>query len=128
MPGAFLLSGEKRGAVLDYLVVESLAGADLRLANPWPGSIARLRDAGTRQEICRSKDDVLAVPTSPDQVLILDRPDAPYESIAVKSLDGEIGSSVNASRDSSKTVMMGCQGVLLVDHGEPSPPHQNAVA
>jgi hypothetical protein len=128
VPGAFLLSGEKRGAVLDYLVVESLAGADLRLANPWPGSIARLRDAGTRQEICRSKDDVLAVPTSPDQVLILDRPDAPYESIAVKSLDGEIGSSVNASRDSSKTVMMGCQGVLLVDHGEPSPPHQNAVA
>jgi hypothetical protein len=87
VPGAFLVSGEKRGALLDYLIIESLAGGTLRLANPWPGMTARVRDADSHRGIVLSDEGELLIPTVPNQLLILDQPAVPYESFEMRQVD-----------------------------------------
>jgi hypothetical protein len=109
VPGAFLISGEKRQAALDYAVIESLAGAELRIANPWPGATARFRDAVTGNEILVSDQEILSVQTSPDQILILDRPDVPHESIAMRNIE-----ALSSDDQGSPIQVMGCQGIQLV--------------
>ena len=48
--GAFLVSAEKRGDEVDYVLVQSLAGSPLRLANPFSGH-ARLRNLTTSKTV-----------------------------------------------------------------------------
>jgi hypothetical protein len=45
--------------------IESLAVTELRIANPWPGSVARLRDARTRDEILVSNQEMFSLATTP---------------------------------------------------------------
>ncbi len=50
-PGAFLVSAEKRTDAVDYVLVRALAGATLRLENPWPDakvSVVELEGGGER--------------------------------------------------------------------------------
>jgi hypothetical protein len=112
-PGAFLVSGEKRQAVLDYAVIESLAGAELRLANPWSRTIARLRDAKSGREILLSDHEILVVSTTPDQILILDRPEVPCESITMREITTDDMSPVDSG---APVQLMGCQGVVSVEN------------
>ena len=84
-PGAFLISAEKRGKSVDYVVIESLAGNELQLANPW-NSESRIRNAGTGEVVIESSADVLCFATSPGQVMIVDRSDHPYENIPMNEL------------------------------------------
>jgi len=82
-PGAFLVSAEKRGEEVDYVLVKSLAGSDLSLANPWPGEALRIRDLSSREEVAATDEGVVRLPTQPGQELVVDRPSTPYESIPV---------------------------------------------
>ena len=111
VPGAFLISGEKRQAALDYAVIESLAGAELRIANPWPSSVARFRNAATGNEILVSDQEIISVQTTPGQILILDRPDVPHESIAMGNIEAP-----SSGDQESPIQFMGCQGVVTLGH------------
>ena len=83
-PGAFLVSAEKRGERIDYVILQSLAGNALRIANPWPGERARLRDLETRELRLVSEAEVLTLPTIAGQRLILDCETRPYETVPVR--------------------------------------------
>ncbi|MFH1614095.1 MAG: hypothetical protein ABIG61_03285 [Planctomycetota bacterium] len=79
-PGAFLVSAEKRDEQLDYAIIQSLAGNTLKIANPWQERI-RARDIDSDELLIISDACEIEIPTRPGQVIVLDRPEIPYESI-----------------------------------------------
>ena len=79
-PGAFLVSAEKRAKAVDYVIVQSLTGRRLRLANPWTGK-ARILDAGSGKTLLLSNQRELEVDTKKNQVLIVENVSAPYKKI-----------------------------------------------
>jgi len=83
-PGAFLVSAEKRGEEVDYVLVKSLAGRDLSIANPWPGEEMRIRDLAGGEEVAATSEEVVRLPTKPGQELVLDRRSVPYESVPLQ--------------------------------------------
>jgi len=63
-PGAFLISAEKRGDQVDYILVRSLAGGTLRMENPWSGRpvvVTGLRQGDT---LVTTAADIIDVPTT----------------------------------------------------------------
>lgn len=80
-PGAFLISAEKRGREVDYVVIQSLAGNKLCLGNPWGRKEACIREAVTNRILLQSKAEILQVPTRKRQVLIIENKKKPYAHI-----------------------------------------------
>jgi hypothetical protein len=78
--GGFVVSAEKRGADMDYVIVKSVSATELRIANPWK-SEARVRDSVSNKEILKSLDDILIVPIKAGQIIVIDRADKPIESM-----------------------------------------------
>lgn len=72
--------------------IESLAVTELRIANPWPGSVARLRDARTRDEILVSYQEMFSLATTPaspadSQIpLIIIHPIYPIHAIQIRPI------------------------------------------
>jgi len=58
VPGAFLVSGEKRGRAVDYVVVQPMIDRELVFANPWSSECA-VMDAQTRRTLFRGADPVI---------------------------------------------------------------------
>ena len=72
--GGFLVSARMKAGVLSDLRIESTAGGDLRIVNPWPGSTLLARDARTGTEIAaRESGGIVAVPTLPGMALSFSR-------------------------------------------------------
>lgn len=88
--GAFLVSAEKRGPEPDYVVVESLAGAPLRIANPFAAETeVRLRLIDSDQALYQGKPGVLGVietKTDPGKVYVLEKTAAPLNSIPMETM------------------------------------------
>jgi len=63
-PGGFLLTGEKRGRVPDYLLVRPTAAGRFRLSNVWKQSV-RVVDLGTGQTLLVSLDDRIQLDLPP---------------------------------------------------------------
>jgi hypothetical protein len=82
-PGAFLLSGEMRNGEIAYVIIESLAGGELTLANPWPEQTIRLRNAGSNAVVCESSAAQVAFSTTPALILICERTAHPIESFNI---------------------------------------------
>ena len=78
-PGAFLVSAEFKNGAVTVVIIQSLAGVDLRLANPWTGK-ARLRDAKTGEVLLTSHECELSIKTFSSQILVLDREECPWTS------------------------------------------------
>lgn len=60
-PGAVLVSAEKRGKEVDYIVAEATVDTDLRIANPWPGREVRIE---RRRGSAHTDDGVLGDSTT----------------------------------------------------------------
>ena len=90
-PGGFLVSAEKRGQEPDYVLVQSLAGTKLRLANPFPaGTEVRLRELSAEKALYQGKPEALGVveaPTEPGKVYVLERVAAPLTSFPVETVE-----------------------------------------
>lgn len=86
-PGAFLLSGEMRDGESAYIVIESLAGCELKLANPWPGQKVRLIDASNNIVLIECSDAVVSLPTWTGLILVCDRAEKPIESFNKKTFE-----------------------------------------
>lgn len=71
-PGAFLVSAEKRGRSIDYVLIKSLKGNLLRMANPWPRRTLRVRDARTKAIELRTDTATFELPTKRGQVLLIE--------------------------------------------------------
>jgi hypothetical protein len=84
LPGAFLVSAEKRGAGVAYAVFQSLAGNELRVANPFEEGVpARIRDLTTGR-VCAEGCEagaVLTTATEIGHVYAVERTAAPLETI-----------------------------------------------
>ena len=88
--GAFLVSAEKRGDEVDYVLVQSLAGSRLRLANPFSGR-ARLRNLTTSKTVVEGTwalDEVIESPTEKGEIFVLDLVSRPLETIPAEVLTG----------------------------------------
>ncbi|MFC1452006.1 glycoside hydrolase N-terminal domain-containing protein [Verrucomicrobiota bacterium] len=96
VPGAFLVSAEKRGADVTYALVQSLQGGQFRFANPFGDTVtARVRDITSGVVIREGPWDnggTVAVDTEQGHVYVIERSDLPLERIEVES----IPSAVNA--------------------------------
>lgn len=77
--GAFLVSAEFKNGAVTVAIIQSLAGVDLRLANPWTAK-ARLRDARTGEVLLTSHQAELSIKTVSSQILVLDREECPWTS------------------------------------------------
>ena len=75
-----MLAGEMRDEEIAYVVIESLAGCILKLANPWPGHEMRFRNATTKEILIESIETQISVPTGTGMVLVCDRSCKPFES------------------------------------------------
>jgi hypothetical protein len=58
-------------------MIQSLAGVELRLANPWSG-MARIRDAGTGEVLLTTRESEFSLKTTASQILVLDREESPW--------------------------------------------------
>ena len=86
-PGAFLLSGEMRDGEAAYIVIESLAGCELKLANPWSGQKVRLIDASNNVVLIESSEAVVSLPTRTGLILVCDRAEKPIDSFNKKTFE-----------------------------------------
>jgi len=84
-PGAFLVTAEKRGRNIDYVLIKSLAGNRLRLKNPWSGRV-RLRDVKTGKVLAVSGADIVEIRTGRNQVIVAERSERPYRSIEKRTI------------------------------------------
>jgi len=75
-PGAFLVSAEKRGRAVDYVLIKSLKGNTLRMANPWPRRALRVRDTRTRAVLLRTKAATFELSTKRGQLVAVEPPGA----------------------------------------------------
>jgi hypothetical protein len=71
-PGAFLVSAEKRGRAVDYVLVQSLKGNTLRMANPWRRRPLRVRDARTGAVLLKTKGTTFELPTKRGWLVIVE--------------------------------------------------------
>jgi alpha-L-fucosidase 2 len=88
--GAFLVSAEKRGEEVDYVLVQSLAGNRLRLANPFSGP-ARLRSLTTGKTVAEgawATGQVIESPTAKGEIFVLESASRPLETIPAEVLTG----------------------------------------
>jgi hypothetical protein len=87
--GGFLVSGEKRGPEPDYVLVQSLAGMKLCIANPFAaGARVRLREVGATTALYEGSPEALAVvevPTEKGKVYVLEKAAAPLESLPMET-------------------------------------------
>jgi hypothetical protein len=76
-PGAFLVSADYKNGGVTVAMIQSLAGVELRLANPWSG-MARIRDAGTGEVLLTTRESEFSLKTTASQILVLDREESPW--------------------------------------------------
>ena len=84
---------------------------DGKLYMPHPGDVITAHDAATGNEILVSDQEIISVQTTPGQILILDRPDVPHESIAMGNIEAP-----SSGDQESPIQFMGCQGVVTLGH------------
>lgn len=82
-PGAFLLSGEMREGEIAYVIIESLAGCELKMANPWQQQKIRLKNAITNAVLSETADATVSLQTTPALMLICERVAHPIESFNI---------------------------------------------
>lgn len=79
-PGAFLISAEKRGHDVDYVLMQSLTGGLLRLENPWPerqvdvadpnGQPVEVKQGAVLEILSEPQEEYFIVPTGQDPASI----------------------------------------------------------
>jgi hypothetical protein len=67
--GGFLITSEVKQGRVAYVKIQSNAGQECRLVNPWPGAMVSL--SSTRQPAARLSGALLKFATQPGETLVL---------------------------------------------------------
>jgi hypothetical protein len=67
--GAFLVSSSIKSGTIESVRIESQAGAECRLRNPWPGSRVRIQRGGQPAETLEG--GLLRIPTTKGQIIVV---------------------------------------------------------
>jgi len=81
--GAFLISAERRTDLPDYVLVRSLAGRTLRLANPWPGRSVSVLSSAEAKQIETGPTEVIEMQTREQADYLITAAGTAMESIPI---------------------------------------------
>ncbi|MCI0621255.1 MAG: hypothetical protein L0387_06255 [Acidobacteria bacterium] len=87
--GAFMVTSESVKGDVRYVNIESLAGGDCMVVNPW-SSVARLRQASSGKVLIEGSLAEFHFRTEPGQIYLLDRKDKPIENFERAVLKGGV--------------------------------------
>ena len=113
--GAFLVSAEIRRGEVRYLAIESLAGRDCRVANPWPESRVQVRDLSEGKMILREGGRFISFGTAGGHFYLVEKEGGLADSLPLETLKGEqrteprayVGPQYLAKSDQPWTVYLG---------------------
>lgn len=81
-PGGFLITAEKRGADVDYALVEPTVKGEFRLANPWAATVSVI-DLTNETVVIQTDGEIITARLQHGHSYLISRADRPPESLPV---------------------------------------------